>query len=593
MTHGRFRSVVCLAGLILAAGAGLSFFGCTKQPEPTDPAPVQAIKTTPKPKEPKYLLDKEQRQLLWEIEHHGNVLNKFGFQALADAVRKADAEALAKLLAPDFKGEVLSQPRVVRLDTEFAQVERKQDDGHPPASLDQAGFIAELLKYRQPFTKEPKVKINLMTLSPKVRADLNSPWQGTCLFRMCGEAGDGKPREVVLRLNYRLPRPSEETLRRGGWMEACGITQSQEATAPRFLLREATAERGLDPQLFHDNWKANTIETNSGGVYLCDFDRDGILDVLITDLKNGYTLYKGLPDGKFKDVSSEMGLPKFSYNGSLLALTAAFVDLDGDGWEDLILGDRLFRNEGGKKFVEVTHRSNLRLPRDAGAYIVADYDRDGRMDLYVTRAGVPKGGSWIEGKSGDPKGNQLWRNLGNWQFENVTEKSGTDGGQRSTFSAVWLDADNDGWPDLYVINEFGNGVLYVNQHDGTFRPHYLASGASDFGSMGLTCGDIDNDGNIDLYAANMYSKAGSRVIGNLRSDTYPDDIMAKLRSFVAGSQLWRNKGGLQFEPMAAKWQLADVGWAYGAALVDLDNDGWLDLYATCGYISKSRTEPDG
>jgi len=183
-----------------------------------------------------------------------------------------------------------------------------------------------------------------------------------------------------------------------------------------------------------------------------------------------------------------------------------------------------------------------------------------------------------------------------------------------------------GWPDLYVINEFGSGVLLLNNGDGTFREQQLVDGPGDFGSMGVVVGDIDNDGNIDVYAANMYSKAGKRVIGNLRPGTYTDDVMATMRRFVTGSQLYRNlgvsptrrqgdretrrqgeagpvslspdrlvslSGAPAFEPLGQKYQVADIGWAYGAALADLDNDGWLDLYATAGFMSRSRTEPDG
>src|SRR5262249_19055311 len=197
-------------------------------------------------------------------------------------------------------------------------------------------------------------------------------------------------------------------------------------------------------------------------------------------------------------------------------------------------------------------------------------------DLYVVRHGQGKTDSWIEGRSGNTGGNQLWRNRGDWRFEDVTAASGTSGDPRSTFTATWFDADNDGLPDLYVPHEFGNGVLLHNQGDGTFREKALREGAGDFGSMGLTCGDIDNDGRIDMYVANMYSKAGNRVIGNLRSDTYAPDIMARLRSLVAGSQLYLNRGDLRFEPVGSKYQVAGIGWAYGPALIDLDNDGWLD-----------------
>jgi len=167
------------------------------------------------------------------------------------------------------------------------------------------------------------------------------------------------------------------------------------------------------------------------------------------------------------------------------------------------------------------------------------------------------------------------------------------GGGRSTFTAVCLDANNDGLPDLYVINEFGNGVLYVNQGGGKFREQLIVDHPCDFGTMGVICGDIDNDGNIDIYCANMYSKAGSRVMSNLRPDAYPPDIMAKMRRFVAGSQLHRNLGKLKFDQVGAKWQVAAVGWSHGPALVDLDNDGYLDLFATCGYMSRDRKKPDG
>jgi hypothetical protein len=111
--------------------------------------------------------------------------------------------------------------------------------------------------------------------------------------------------------------------------------------------------------------------------------------------------------------------------------------------------------------------------------------------------------------------------------------------------------------------------------------------------MGVTCGDIDNDGNIDIYVANMYSKAGNRILGNLRPGLYSKKTLAKFRNYVAGSQLYRNRGGLRFKKLGKEYQVSGIGWAYGAALVDLDNDGWLDLYATCGFISKSRDQLDG
>jgi len=586
MSHRRRLSLVWFCGLAITACASAAVVLYAHRARSTDRANSGS--------EPKPLMDEAQREYLWDIEHHGLLLSRQGFAKLTDALSRADEAALSSLLAADFRGESLSRPRELRVARDFATVVRQEETGATPERLNRRQFVARLLQYRAPFSKPPKVQFALMGLRP-AEEDLHGPWQGTGQLRLSGEMGRGRPREVILYLRYRVAQPTKRALRGPGWVHRAAITQVQTAQAPHFLMHEVATQRGIDVRRFHDNWRdrrKGSPETNTGGVYLCDFNRDGLLDMLITDT-NGAVLYQGLPGGSFRDVTSEVLPEVVSAKGSH-ALLAAFVDLDGDGWEDLILGDHIYRNEEGQRFIDYTAMSNLLIPPDATGVAVADFDRDGLMDLYVTRPGKAKSDSWLSGTSGDPtRGNQLFRNKGHWQFENVTARSGTAGGNRSTFTAVWLDADNDGWPDLYVINEFGNGVLLINQHDGTFKEHPLVQGPGDFGSMGVTCGDIDNDGNIDLYVGNMYSKAGKRVIGNVRPGTYPDDITAKLHSFVAGSQLWRNRGGLNFEPQGKKLQVNSCGWAYGPALADLDNDGWLDLYATAGFISQDRNQPDG
>jgi len=423
-----------------------------------------------------------------------------------------------------------------------------------------------------------------------VRTQLDGPWEGIGVARLWGETGPGKPGEVVLQFEFRIPRP--ERTSQAGWLRHARVIQSQTSAAAGFFLRDVTRARGIDPDLFHDNWKSKIkISGATGGVHVCDFNRDGILDVLIVDPGRVY-LYQGQKDGGFKDVAAAMGLPGISppeAHGSY----AALVDLDGDGWEDLILWGSIYRNEEGRFFRDYTPRCNVRLNPAATGIVVGDYDRDGKLDLYLTQPGIGKSESWLDGKSGRENGNQLWRNLGNWQFEDVTAKSNTDGGSRSVFSAVWFDANDDGWPDLYVPNEFGHGILLINQGDGTFRKHTIGKLPGDFGTMGITCGDVNNDGKIDIYLANMYSKTGARIIGNLKPQTYPEDTMAKMRRFVSGSQLYLNRGALNFEPVGQSWQLNDVGWAYGPALFDLDNDGFLDVFATSGFMSFDRSEPDG
>jgi FG-GAP-like repeat/FG-GAP repeat len=582
------RHYLWLLGWLVIMGAGS---GCERAGR-SQPASPPAEKPAPP-----QVIDDAQKAYLWDIETHGNKLARtpYGLKALGNAVSCADRQTLDSLLAADFQGETLGEPcEEIRTRKEFCEVLRQQEGKTPRQKLDRGQFIHRLLQFREIFHQPPKFGLALMKLAPMQQSDPQGNWRGTCQWRMYGETAPGKPAEVILYLEYLVPEPTEENLTKPGWLRQAAITQIQVAKAPHYLLRDVTAERGIDTKWLHDNWRSEDkgkLSPNTGGVYLCDFNRDGILDMLVTDL-NKIALYQGLPGGKFRNVTTEVGLPT-----SLPTSTdpTAIVDLDGDGWEDIILGEKIYQNLKGKGFQECL--SNMRLPRDGTGVAILDFDGDGFLDLYVTRPGDRKKGDWLLGKAGDPnKGNQLWRNNGKnmkFYFENVTAKSHAAAGNRSCFSAVCLDANNDGWPDLYVINEFGNGVLLVNNQDGTFKEHLMTHGAGDFGSMGVTCGSIENNGNIDIYCANMYSKAGSRVIGNVLPGSYPDDIMDRMRHFVQGSQLWKNLGGLQFEPRAQRYQIASIGWAYGAALVDLDNDGWLDLFATAGFVSQSRTEPDG
>jgi hypothetical protein len=586
----------CL-GSVCAAGAVLWH---AKRPGSDGPPPLpdlSFLRETEEAADAGPSLEVSEREFLWDVEHHGNVLNAHGFRRLADALRDADNSALAGLFAPGFRGELPREPREICLRRDPVDVVRREDAGREPERVGAEGFLAHLLEHRRLFTgKPPAVQMALKTILPKVRKELDGPWEGLALLRLYGESPPGQPCEVTVILRYEVARPTTETLAGRGWFRAATVRQTLVARAAHYLLPDVARQRGLDPSLYHDNWlqdpdSPNSRRIASGGIFVCDFDRDGILDLLVTDI-NRYSLYRGRPDGRFEDVTAQAGLPRSPSNIHALSGVAAWIDIDGDGWEDLVLADRVFRNERGK-FVDYTTRTHLPLPGDTISLVVADYDRDGRLDLYATRTGSGTARSWLSGRSGSDAGNRLFRNKGAWQFEDVTQTSGAGGGQRSTFTAVWFDADDDGWPDLYVTNEFGNGVLLVNRGDGTFQERALGGGPVDFGTMGAAAGDLDNDGRIDLYSANMYSKAGSRIIGNLPAEAYPDDMLARMRRFVAGSQVHLNKGGLKFEQAGERLQLNAVGWAYGPALADLDNDGWLDVFATAGQISRDRARPDG
>src|SRR4029453_6499102 len=158
-----------------------------------------------------------------------------------------------------------------------------------------------------------------------------------------------------------------------------------------------------------------------------------------------------------------------------------------------------------------------------------------RLDLYVVGLKYPGSAesqrTWI-GKNRIGY-NELWHNLGNWRFENVTQKSGTGGSGSSVFAAVWFDANGDDWPDIMTANEFGTDDYYLNQKDGTFKTGEMPGGYGGF-SLGITVRDIDNDGLGDPYLANMYSKAGERVVHNLDPSFYPKEVYDLMLDFITG-----------------------------------------------------------
>jgi hypothetical protein len=572
----RRKRSLALAGVLLAAGVGLGwYFVAGDRPALPDPNAAGPP------------MSEEQRRRIWAIEHQVLVLRKYWFGAFAQALKNAQAPVLASMLAADFKGQKPRAPAEERLDAPFAQLVRRKDNGGIPIILDGAAFVAEMLECRKPFVHPPHVEFYPLTLLPDEQDHLDGRWHGTAALRLWGEVGPGQPGEVVLRLEFGLPRPRENT--QPGWLASCAIKQAQVARAPRFLLRDVTRARGIDPDWFHDNWVKHSSAPSAGSIFLADFNRDGMIDVLISDIQR-LALYQGLPGGRFKDVTEAMGLPlapPFQPD----FIVAGFADLDGDGWEDLILAGEIYRNEKGQGFVNCTAGTDLRFPQNAAGISFVDYDGDGKIDIYVS---VPGKGDWLTGRTRDSSGgNQLWKNLGGWKFKEVSKEANARGGRRSVYSAVWLDADNDGKPDVYLPNEWGNGVLLVNQGDGTFREHLIMSGPQDFGTLGLTAGDLDNDGHTDLYLASRYSRSGNRILGNVAAGTYSEPILASMRRFTAGSQLYLNCGNLVFQPMAEAWQMNDVGWAHGPALVDFDNDGFLDLFAASGFVTVSRDEPDG
>ncbi|MFQ5968152.1 MAG: CRTAC1 family protein [Acidimicrobiia bacterium] len=341
-----------------------------------------------------------------------------------------------------------------------------------------------------------------------------------------------------------------------------------------------------------DDRKDYILETIGGGAAWFDFDSNGWLDLLVltgTRFKNpqkeiSNRLYRNLGNGTFEDVTHRTGLIRSGWASSVTV-----GDYDNDGDEDLFLTywgqNVMYRNNGDGTFSDVTRDAGLRGEKarwGAGSTFV-DYDRDGWLDLFVSNylqfdlERTPSKGSGVTcywkgvpvncGPRGLPMGeHSLYRNQGDGTFHDVTEESGVAGaGPGYGMTAVAADFDRDGWVDIYVACDSTPSLFFRNKRDGTFQEEGLERGAAlsedgmEQAGMGVGVGDYDLDGDLDLFKTH-----------------FSDDT----------NVLYRNDGKGNFEDATMQAGLGVetrfVGW--GAAIADLDNDGFPDLFYVTGSV---------
>jgi hypothetical protein len=263
----------------------------------------------------------------------------------------------------------------------------------------------------------------------------------------------------------------------------------------------------------------------------------------------------------------------------------------------LLIGKNMYHNESGKRFRQVTSSVGLKLEAATMGAVVVDYDCDGWLDLYVLNHLGTRSGKigFVDDDTTSGVPNQLWRNLGNGKFQDVTQSAGVDGSRRHSFAASWFFANDDRYPDLYLVNDFGRNCLFINRGDGTFDDVTVAAGVGDFAnSMGVATGDLNNDGTSEIYVANMFSKMGRRIIAHTSEADYPAGVFAGIQGACAGSHLYSRRGPDQtYDEISVPMAVNEIGWAYAPVMADFDADGRLDIYATSGFISVDRRKPDG
>ena len=281
---------------------------------------------------------------------------------------------------------------------------------------------------------------------------------------------------------------------------------------------------------------------------------------------------------------------------------ALFGDLDNDGDQDLIViaGTRvlIFGNDGRGKFALRVQNGMQESAATLTSAALADYDRDGDLDLYVcaydfwsASATYDAPTPYYDATNGPP--NMLYRNRGDGSFEDVTAASGMNqNNNRFSFAASWADYDKDGWPDLYVANDFGRNNLYRNNGDGSFSDVAAKAGVEDLGAgMSVAWGDYNGDGWLDLYVSNMWSSAGQRLTFNpaFTEVAGNEAVRAAFQRQARGNSLFKNNGNGTFQDVTLEAGVAFGRWAWGSGLWDYDNDGRLDIFVTNGYITGPDT----
>ncbi|MEE8608521.1 MAG: CRTAC1 family protein [Nitrospiraceae bacterium] len=335
------------------------------------------------------------------------------------------------------------------------------------------------------------------------------------------------------------------------------------------------------------------LDVAGNGAAFFDYDNDNDMDLLVVNgstfgnFRRGgdpmVTLYRNSGDGKFSDVTNRSGLNKKGWGQGVCV-----ADYDNDGYQDFYItgygSNALFRNQGNGTFDDVTEQAGVADGRWSTSCAFGDYDRDGHVDLYVanyvflneeitpvrgTADPICKymGKDVMCGPRGLPgQPDALYRNSGDGTFTDVTESAGIRDPGYYGLGVIFSDLDNDGWLDIYVANDSNPNFLFRNNRDGTFSEIALEAEVAlseeglEQAGMGLAVGDYNNDGSFDIF------------VTNFSQDT---------------NTLYQNEGEGLFGVMT---YLAGLGvpslpyLAWGTGFVDLDNDGFLDIFIANGHI---------
>ncbi len=506
---------------------------------------------------------------------------------VADAVRQGDWKTVADSLSADFSGRPL--PSLQEKPAPYAPGIRQMTwsaAGKDAPPLDRDKMVAA---WRTLFGRYKSIDDLLF----KVKS---AEWEGTppatgrlrIFLTLVGTGPTGLPEDLSGWWGMSVKRGPKAT---EFVITGSAAEDMRTLVAERAVFSEVSRAARLGRKLPRFGTQGN-LSFQWRGAATADVDNDGDLDLFAPGSDtNSFYINRG--DGTFEESATAVGLAMPAGGTGTI-----FLDYDNDGDKDLFvarLGTQLlFQNQlvpsGKLLFLDVSDLTGVDANSVGFSPTAADIDNDGDLDVFVASYalyGKVMPNSWYDATNGTP--NLLFVNNGNGTFSQLADRRGLKGTAWS-YAASFADYDQDGDQDLYVANDYGSKQLYRNKGDGTFEEVSTAAGVADPGNgMGVYFGDYNRDGLLDIYSTNMSSTAGTRILKSLFPNAAGTEAL--LLKLASGNTIFRNNGDGTFADVSKQTGGTGASWGWGGGFIDINNDGWEDVFCTNGFISgKSKKD---